>query len=56
MWNQRKHGDPVDCPAGGLSGQKEQWGAGGKTLWLGMRDIAVFVQGSRYAREFGPAG
>lgn len=29
---------------------------GAKTLWLGMRDIAVFVQGSRYARELELAG
>ena len=29
---------------------------GAKTLWLGMRDIAVFVQGLRYARELGQSG
>jgi hypothetical protein len=29
---------------------------GAKTLWLGMRDIAVFVLGTRYARELELAG
>lgn len=29
---------------------------GTKTLWLGMRDLAVFVQGMRYAHELELAG
>lgn len=31
-------------------GRKGDGEPGAKTLWLGMRDIAVFVQGLRFAR------
>jgi hypothetical protein len=36
---------------GGFLGRKGDGEPGAKTLWLGMRDVAVFVQGTRYARE-----
>ena len=36
---------------GGFLGRKGDGEPRVKTLWLGMLDIAVFVQGSRYARE-----
>nr|WP_244160049.1 IS4 family transposase [Paracidovorax cattleyae] len=35
---------------GGFLGRKGDGQPGAKTLWLGMRDIAVFVQGLRFAR------
>lgn len=38
---------PTDCPVGGLLGRERAEEPGAKTLWFGMRDIAVFVQGSR---------
>jgi hypothetical protein len=41
---------------GGFLGRKSDGEPGAKTLWLGMRDIAVFVQGLRYARELGELG
>lgn len=41
---------------GGFLGRKGDGEPGAKTLWLGMRDIAVFVQGTRYAREIESAG
>ena len=41
---------------GGFLGRKGDGEPGAKTLWLGMRDIAVFVQGTRYARELELAG
>ena len=41
---------------GGFLGRKGDGEPGAKTLWLGMRDIAVFVQGMRYARELELAG
>jgi IS4 transposase len=41
---------------GGFLGRKGDGEPGAKTLWLGMRDIAVFVQGTRYARELESAG
>ena len=36
---------------GGFLGRKGDGEPGAKTLWLGMRDIAVFVQGLRLARQ-----
>ena len=36
---------------GGFLGRKGDGEPGAKTLWLGMRDIAVFVQGLRFARQ-----
>ncbi len=41
---------------GGFLGRKGDGEPGAKTLWLGMRDLAVFVQGMRYARELELAG
>ena len=41
---------------GGFLGRKSDGEPGAKTLWLGMRDIAVFVQGLRYARDLGELG
>lgn len=41
---------------GGFLGRKSDGEPGAKTLWLGMRNIAVFVQSLRYARELGQAG
>ena len=41
---------------GGFLGRKSDGEPGAKTLWLGLRDIAVFVQGLRYARELGEVG
>ncbi|MEO5607997.1 MAG: IS4 family transposase [Polaromonas sp.] len=35
---------------GGFLGRKGDGEPGAKTLWLGLRDIAVFVQGVRFAR------
>lgn len=35
---------------GGFLGRKSDGEPGAKTLWLGMRDVAVFVQGLRFAR------
>lgn len=35
---------------GGFLGRKGDGEPGAKTLWLGMRDVAVFVQGLRFAR------
>lgn len=37
---------------GGFLGRKGDGEPGAKTLWLGMQDIAVFVEGMRYARQF----
>jgi IS4 transposase len=41
---------------GGFLGRKGDGEPGAKTIWLGMRDIAVFVQGARFARESGMLG
>ena len=35
---------------GGFLGRKGDGEPGAKTLWLGLRDIAVFVEGVRFAR------
>ena len=35
---------------GGFLGRKSDGEPGAKTPWLGMRDLAVFVQGLRFAR------
>lgn len=35
---------------GGFLGRKSDGEPGAKTLWLGMRDVAVFVQSLRFAR------
>jgi hypothetical protein len=37
---------------GGFLGRKHDGEPGAKTIWLGMREIAVFVEGARYARQF----
>lgn len=36
---------------GGFLGRKGDGEPGAKTLWLGLRDIAVCVEGMRFARE-----
>ena len=33
-------------------GRKHHGELGAKTIWLGMQEIAVFVEGARYARQF----
>jgi IS4 transposase len=38
---------------GGFLGRKHDGEPGVKTIWLGLQDIATFVEGARYAREFG---
>ena len=38
---------------GGFLGRKRDGEPGVKTLWLGLQDIATFVGGVRYAREYG---
>jgi Transposase Tn5 dimerisation domain len=37
---------------GGFLGRKHDGEPGARTIWLGMQDIAVFVEGARYARQF----
>ena len=44
--------DPADSAARGLLGRKGDGEPGAKTLWLGLQEIAIFVEGARYAREF----
>lgn len=41
---------------GGFLGRKGDDEPGAKTLWLGLQEIAIFVKGARYAREFSKAG
>ena len=41
---------------GGFLGRKGDGEPGAKTLWLGLQEIAIFVEGARYAREFSAAG
>jgi len=41
---------------GDFLGRKVDGEPGAKTLWLGLQKIAIFVEGARYAREFGLAG
>jgi len=41
---------------GGFLARKGDGEPGARTLWLGLQEIAVFVEGARYAREFGEAG
>ena len=41
---------------GGFLGRKGDGEHGAKTLWLGLQEIAVFVEGARYARAFSEAG
>lgn len=36
---------------GGFLGRKHDGEPGAKTIWLGMQEIAVFVEGARYARQ-----
>jgi transposase len=45
-----------DKTARNFLGRKGDGAPGAKTRWLGMRDIAVFVQGTRYARDLEAAG
>ena len=41
---------------GGFLGRKGDGEPGAKTLWLGLQEVAIFVEGARYAREFSKAG
>ena len=41
---------------GGFLGRKGDGEPGAKTLWLGLQEVAIFVEGARYAREFSEAG
>ncbi len=45
-----EHRDAPDSATQRLLARKGDGEPGAKTLWLGMRDIAVFVQGLRFAR------
>ena len=36
---------------GGFLGRKHDGEPGARTIWLGMQEIAVFVEGARYARQ-----
>ena len=38
---------------GGFLGRKHDGEPGAKTIWLGMQEIAVFVEGARYVRQLG---
>jgi IS4 transposase len=37
---------------GGFLARKHDGEPGARTIWLGMQEIAVFVEGARYARQF----
>ena len=37
---------------GGFLGRKHDGEPEARTIWLGMQEIAVFVEGARYARQF----
>ena len=41
---------------GGFLARKGDGEPGAKTLWLGLQEIAIFVEGARYDREFSEAG
>ncbi len=41
---------------GGFLGRKGDGKSGPRTLWLGLQEIAVFVEDARYARAFSEAG
>jgi len=36
-------------------GRKGDGEPGAKTLWLGLQEVAIFVEGARYARTFSEA-
>jgi hypothetical protein len=38
---------------GGFLGRKGDGEPGVKSIWLGMQDVAVFVEGIRYTRQVG---
>ena len=38
---------------GGFLASRHDGEPGAKTIWLGLQEIAVFVEGARYARQFG---
>lgn len=40
---------------GGFLGRKHDGEPGVKSLWLGMQEVAIFVEGARYARQFSEA-
>ena len=44
------------CNGMGFLGRKGDGEPGAKTLWLGLQEIAIFVEGARYAREFSAEG
>lgn len=37
---------------GGFLGRKHDGEPGAKSIWLGLQDLAIFVEGVRYARQF----
>ena len=41
---------------GGFLGRKGDGEPGAKTLWLGLQEVAIFVEGARYARALSDAG
>ena len=41
---------------GGFVARKGDGEPGARTLWLGLQEIAIVVEGARYARQFSAAG
>ena len=41
---------------GSFLGRKGDGEPGARTLWLGLQEIAIFVEGARFARQFSEAG
>ena len=39
----------------GFLGRKADGEPGARTIWLGLQEIAVFVEGARYAQQIGAA-
>lgn len=38
---------------GGFLARKGDGDPGAKSIWLGLQDVAIFVEGIRYARQTG---
>lgn len=41
---------------GGFLGRKGDGEPGVKTIWLGLQEVAIFVEGARYARQMSAEG
>ena len=46
-------GAAYEAVGGGFLAPRQDGEPGAKTIWLGLQEIAVFVEGARYARQFG---